>query len=98
MFEIFSLILPTLISSIAGFVTWRAQKIIGERDIERRTYKILMRSQLRDLHEKYIKRGKITAAELAEFEEIYEIYHELHGNGQGTIWKEDIEKLERSDL
>ena len=42
-----------------------------------------------------MKDNYITADDLAEYMEIYETYHTLHGNGRGTLWMKDVEKLER---
>lgn len=56
---------------------------------------VLMRRELRELHDQHMEAGKISPEALGDFNEIYEIYHELGGNGIGTVWKNDVEKLER---
>lgn len=56
---------------------------------------LLMRRELRDLHTTYMEKGYISDEELGSFEEIYEVYHGLGGNGVGTVWKTDLERLER---
>lgn len=57
---------------------------------------LLLRGQLRSLHDRFMKRGNISDEDLGSFEEMYEVYHTLGGNGIGTVWKNDLEKLERS--
>lgn len=56
---------------------------------------LLMRRELMELHNTHISEGYISDTELGNFEEIYEVYHGLGGNGIGTVWKNDLEHLER---
>lgn len=57
---------------------------------------LLLRCQLRNLHDRFMNKGNISDEDLGSFEEMYEVYHGLGGNGIGTVWKNDLEKLERS--
>lgn len=56
---------------------------------------LLLKRELREIHEDCMRKGVIADYELGLFEEIYEVYHGLGGNGTGTVWKNDLEKLER---
>lgn len=56
---------------------------------------LLLRGELREFHKRCMSEGKISDEDLGMFEEMYDVYHSLGGNGIGTVWKEDLEKLER---
>ena len=56
---------------------------------------LLLRGQLSAFHTKFMSKGNISDEDLGSFEEMYEVYHSLGGNGIGTVWKNDLEKLER---
>lgn len=52
------------------------------------------KEQLYSLHEKYvIERKSITASELSRFTDIYINYHDLGGNGEGTLLMKDVSEL-----
>lgn len=56
---------------------------------------LLLRGELREFHKRCMDEGCISDDDLGSFEEMYEVYHSLGGNGVGTVWKNDLEKLER---
>ena len=93
--EILSSILTCLLTGLVGYIVWLGKKLTVDKSTQSKALKILLREELRQLHDKYMKDKYITADDLAEYMEIYETYHALHGNGRGTLWMEDIEKLER---
>lgn len=83
-------------TAVAGYLTWLAQQTYKKKQADNKALMILMRRELRELHDKYMAEGEISPYSLGEFEEIYQIYHDLGGNGTGTVWKNDVEGLERS--
>lgn len=54
---------------------------------------LLLRFQLIDYHDKYMKKGYIPSYAYENFIEMYEAYHKLGGNGMITHMKEEIENL-----
>lgn len=54
---------------------------------------LLLRVQLIEYHDKYVKKGSIPSYAYQNFLEMYEVYHELGGNGMVTKMKEEIEEL-----
>ena len=54
---------------------------------------LLLRVQLIDYHDKYVKKGYIPSYAYENFIEMYEAYHRLGGNGMVTHMKEEIENL-----
>lgn len=55
---------------------------------------ILLRRELREEYKNIVEKTYVSIEELEEFDEIYEIYHELGGNGTGTKMYEYVHKME----
>lgn len=88
-------IICVILTGICTYLVWFMQNREKKKKNVDKAMKVLMRRELRELHDEHMRAGFIKPYQLGEFEEIYEIYHALGGNGTGTIWKEDVEKLER---
>ena len=54
---------------------------------------LLLRVQLIEYHDKYMKLGTIPSYAYENFCEMYEAYHRLGGNGMITKMKQEIEEL-----
>lgn len=78
-------------SNRAFSVTTMMRLLPGE-NLERFTM-LLLRVQLIEYHDKYMKLGEIPSYAYENFEEMYEAYHKLGGNGMITKMKEEIEEL-----
>lgn len=96
MIEMITTLLSVVLTAVCTFFVWKAQQTVKKKTGTEKGMMILMRRELRMLHDHHMSNGKISTEDLGEFEEIYEIYHNLGGNGIGTVWKNDVEKLERS--
>ena len=97
MATIITTILVTILTPLMGLLVWQIQRIISVRENDSNGIKTLLKAYMRERHDKYINQTYITSDELAEYRELYEAYHSLKGNGKGTIWMEDMEKLERKE-
>lgn len=93
--EILILVIPIVCSATCTFLTVRAENKVKKKGNSDKALMMLLRRELREFHERYMAVGKISDDELGTFEEMYEVYHNLGGNGVGTVWKNDLEKLER---
>lgn len=74
----------------------RDERIKEERELREANSKgtmLLLRVKLIEYHEKYTKRGSIPNYAYENFNEMYEAYHALGGNGMVTHMKEEIEEL-----
>lgn len=54
---------------------------------------LLLRVQLIEYHDKYMKEGSIPSYAFENFNEMYDAYHKLGGNGMVTHMKKEIEEL-----
>ena len=74
----------------------RDERIEAERKLRENNSKgtmLLLRVQLIEYHNKYIKLGDIPSYAYENFLEMYNTYHALGGNGMITKMKSEIEEL-----
>lgn len=74
----------------------RNERIEAERKLRENNSKgtmLLLRVQLIEYHNKYIKLGDIPSYDYENFLEMYDTYHALGGNGMITKMKNEIEEL-----
>ena len=74
----------------------RNERIRKEREMREANSKgtmLLLRVKLIEYHEKYMKRGEIPTYAYDNFNEMYDAYHALGGNGMVTKMKNEIELL-----
>lgn len=74
----------------------RDERIEAERKLRENNSKgtmLLLRVQLIEYHNKYIKLGDIPSYAYENFLEMYNTYHALDGNGMITKMKSEIEEL-----
>lgn len=87
--QTYTIALPVLL----GYIVWLLQNQKKDRDVNTRGTMLLLRVQLIEYHDKYMKLGEIPSYAYENFEEMYEAYHKLGGNGMITKMKEEIEEL-----
>lgn len=86
-------ILYTIGGGILGYF-WNRNKNLEARNMAlEQGMRATLKIELRRLHEAAVKRGYIDYNDEAVAEEIYQAYHALGGNGQGTKMIGDIRKF-----
>lgn len=78
---------------ILGYIVWLLKKQKRDRDANSKGTMLLLRVQLIEYHDKYIKAGSIPSYAYENFCEMYAAYHELGGNGMITKMNEEIHAL-----
>lgn len=78
---------------VLGYIVRLLQNQKKDRDANTKGTMLLLRVQLIEYHDKYMKLGEIPSYAYENFEEMYEAYHKLGGNGMITKMKEEIEEL-----
>ena len=81
--------LPVLL----GYIVWLLQNQKKDRDANTKGTMLLLRVQLIEYHDRYMALGSIPSYAYENFQEMYEAYHKLGGNGMITKMKEEIEEL-----
>lgn len=87
--QTYTIALPILL----GYIVYMLKNQKKSRDANSKGTMLLLRVQLIEYHDKYMKRGSIPSYAYENFIEMYEAYHELGGNGMVTHMKEEIEEL-----
>ena len=88
-FQTYMALLPTLM----GYIVWLLKRQKKDRDANSKGTMRLLRVQLIEYHDKYMKLGEIPSYAYSNFCEMYEAYHSLGGNGMITKMYNEIEEL-----
>lgn len=78
---------------LMGYIVWLLKRQKKDRDANSRGTMLLLRVQLIEYHEEWMKRGYITKHGIENFLEMYNAYHSLGGNGMVTHLLEEVEEL-----
>ena len=76
-----------------GYIVWLLKKQKRDRDANSKGPMLLLRVQLIEYHDKYMRLGEIPSYAYENFNEMYDAYHKLGGNGMVTKMKQEIEEL-----
>lgn len=76
-----------------GYIVWLLKKQKNDRDANSRGTMLLLKVRLIEYHDKYTSLREIPSYAYQNFEEMYEAYHALGGNGTITKMKNEIEEL-----
>ena len=88
--QTYTVALPILL----GYIVWLLKRQKKDRDANGRGTMLLLRVQLIEYHDRYMREGDIPSYALDNFIEMYEAYHELGGNGMVTAMYKEILELE----
>ena len=78
---------------ILGYIVWILKKQKSDRDANSKGTMLLLRVQMIEYHDKYVKEGEIPSYAFENFEEMYNAYHALGGNGMITKMYHEIQQL-----
>ena len=76
-----------------GYIVWLLQQQKKYRDANSKGTMLLLRVQLIEYHDKYVKLGEIPSYAFDNFVEMYNAYHALGGNGMVTKMYNEIQEL-----
>lgn len=87
--EIVTIALPIIL----GYIVWLLKQQKKDRDANSKGTMLLLRVQLIEYHSKYMSLGEIPTYAYNNFEEMYDAYHDLGGNGMVTKMHKEIQEL-----
>lgn len=87
--QTYTIILPIAL----GYIVWLLQQQKKDKNANERETMLLLRVQLIEYHTKYMRLGEIPSYAYQNFEEMYEAYHDLGGNGMVKKMYEEIKEL-----
>ena len=76
-----------------GYIVWLLQQQKRDRGANSKGTMLLLRVQLIEYHDKFVKEGEIPSYAFENFEEMYNAYHALGGNGMITKMYHEIQQL-----
>lgn len=85
--------LPIILTTLMGYVVWLLKNQKKDRDANSKGTMLLLRVQLIEYHDKYMRLGSIPSYTYENFCEMYNAYHKLGGNGMITKMMHEIEEL-----
>lgn len=91
--QTYMIALPIVLTSLLGYVVWLLKEQKKERDANAKGTMLLLRVQLIEYHDKYMKTQEIPSYAYDNFVEMYEAYHALGGNGMVTKMYNEIKEL-----
>ena len=86
--QTYTIVLPVLL----GYIVWLLKNQKRDRDANSKGTMLLLRVQLIEYHDKYMKLGEIPSYAYENFVEMYNAYHALGGNGMATKMYEEIKE------
>ena len=89
LFQTYTIVLPILL----GYIVWLLKNQKKDRDANSKGTMLLLRVQLIEYHDKYMRLGSIPSYAYDNFCEMYNAYHKLGGNGMITKMMHEIEGL-----
>ena len=92
-YSTYTIVLPIIVTALMGYVVWLLKIQKKDRDANSKGTMLLLRVQLIEYHDKYMRLGSIPSYAYDNFCEMYNAYHKLGGNGMITKMMHEIEEL-----
>lgn len=92
-YSTYTIVLPIIVTTLMGYVVWLLKNQKKDRDANSKGTMLLLKVQLIEYHDKYMKLGEIPSYVYQNFCDMYEAYHALGGNGAVTKMRNEIEEL-----
>ena len=91
--QILVAILTVVVTPLMGYIVWLLKEQKKDRSAQEKGIMPLLRVQLIEYHDKYMRKGKIPTYAFQNFEDMYEAYHELGGNSMAEKMHDEINEL-----
>lgn len=91
--QILVAILTVVVTPLMGYIVWLLKEQKKDRNAQEKGIMLLLRVQLIEYHDKYMRKGKIPTYAFQNFEDMYEAYHELGGNSMAEKMHDEINEL-----
>ena len=91
--QILVTLLTVVITPLMGYIVWLLKEQKKDRTAQEKGIMLLLRVQLIEYHDKYMRKGKIPTYAFQNFEDMYMAYHELGGNSMADKMHDEINEL-----
>lgn len=87
---IINTLFPILCSSLCGYMAAQWRRVKRHSENVEQAVVMLLRERMHDIYEKYKTSGQISTFEAGRFNDLFDVYAAMGGNGQAKIWKNEI--------
>ncbi len=91
--QILVAVLTVVVTPLMGYIVWLLKEQKKDRNAQEKGIMLLLRVQLIEYHDKYMRKGKIPTYAFQNFEDMYQCYHELGGNSMAEKMHDEINEL-----
>ena len=91
--EIILIVIGASVPVLFGYIVWLLKRQNIERSANTKANMLLLRVHLIEYHDKYMAMNEISSYAYQNFDEMYDAYKALGGNGMITKMHEEIEEL-----
>lgn len=91
--EIILIVIGASVPVLFGYIVWLLKRQNTERSANTKANMLLLRVHLIEYHDKYMAVGEIPSYVYQNFNDMYDAYKALGGNGMITKMHEEIEEL-----
>lgn len=91
--QILVAVLTVVVTPLMGYIVWLLKEQKKDRTAQEKGIMLLLRVQLIEYHDKYVKKGEIPTYAYDNFEDMYQAYHELGGNSMVEKMHKEINEL-----
>ena len=86
-------ILTVVVTPLMGYIVWLLKEQKKDRNAQEKGIMLLLRVQLIEYHDKYMRLGEIPTYAYDNYEDMYKCYHELGGNSMADKMHAEINEL-----
>lgn len=92
--QIIMAIVPTITTALLGYIGIVVKSIHLNNKYSDKAITILLRRELTQLYDQFKDKDFLTVDEVNDFDEIYDTYTSLGGNGKGAMMYNKVHKME----
>lgn len=82
-----------ILTALVGYVVWLLKEQKKDRSAQEEGIMLLLRVNIIEYHDRYIKKGSIPTYAYDNFEDMYRCYHALGGNSMADKMHSEINQL-----
>lgn len=91
--QILVAVLTVVVTPLMGYIVWLLKEQKKDRTAQEKGIMLLLRVQLIEYHDKYMRLGEIPTYAYDNYEDMYKCYHELGGNSMADKMHAEINEL-----
>ena len=94
LYGIIVVVAPILATAMTGYISYLIKQVMGRNKRSDIALRVLLRREIDEMYDELKDKESVTIDELHEFDEVYNIYADLGGNGRGKMKYNLIHRME----